>query len=346
MRGRRFTLLTDHEPIRYLQTKPNVTGRQFRWLDALQEHQFEVQTVPGSKHIVPDALSRRPDHIPAVALKGLSLQDPAFPDRIKRAYTEDQWAMKLLACLRDGEEPEYRKVSTQQANYAYDDSFIHWTGSGRKKVYVPNISRLRLEMIKHFHNTGHLRIDKIFNSCTRQAFWPKMYEDVRKYVKGCQECQAKKKRNSLPSGELCPLAIPEKYWDVVTTDFLTELPTSANGHDAALVIVDKLSKRGIFSALKKTASAQDAAQLFRERLFTNHGVPLEIVSDRDPKFTANYWQCVMELVDVRRNMETRGHLQTDGQSENMIPTLSAMVRGSIQRCPKEWDKALSGFEFE
>lgn len=62
LRGKKFVLRTDHELIRYLQTKTKLTGRQGRWLDTLQGHSYEVQHVPGKQHIVPDALSRRPDH--------------------------------------------------------------------------------------------------------------------------------------------------------------------------------------------------------------------------------------------------------------------------------------------
>lgn len=242
LRGRTFALLTDHKPIRYLQTKPKLSSRQFRSLDVLQEHNDDVEHVPGSQHSVPDALSRRPDHIPAIALKGLSLRDPAFPHRIRAGYVDDPWATKLLMCLRDGEETEDRKVSVQRPNYTYDDGFLYWVGSNDQIVYVPQGSDFRLDFLKHYHETDLLGIDKVFNSCTLHVFWPKMYEDVRACVGGFQECLENKKANTRLAGELFPLAILEKCWDVVTTDLLTELPTSNTGHDAVLVIVDKLSK--------------------------------------------------------------------------------------------------------
>lgn len=45
-------------------------------------------------------------------------------------------------------------------------------------------------------------------------------------------------------------------------------------------------------------------------------------------------------------MSTRDHPQTDGQSENMIRTLSNMIRGFIQKAPQDWDTVLSCLEYE
>lgn len=135
----------------------------------------------------------------------------------------------------------------------------------------PTLTGLGLEIIKHSHDVSHLGIDKVFNSCARQAFRPKMYEQIFEYVKWCQQCQVNKKPNAAPSGELYGLPVPKNCWDVVTTDFLTDLPTSTNGQDAIVIIVDKHSKRAILAALKNSASARDVAQIFRDRLFTKHG---------------------------------------------------------------------------
>ena len=80
----------------------------------------------------------------------------------------------MLATLRDGNEQENQRVSIQKTDYACPDSFLHWVGSNDTRVYVPDLGDLRIEMIKYFQDTGHLGIDKVYNSCDRQAFWPKI----------------------------------------------------------------------------------------------------------------------------------------------------------------------------
>ena len=100
LRGRLFKFGTDHEPLRYIQSKARLSGRQFRWLDTLQEFNYIVEHVPGKKHIVPDALSRRPDHGPEVTFKSLSLHDPKFPKRIAEGYLHEDWSQSLIKVLR------------------------------------------------------------------------------------------------------------------------------------------------------------------------------------------------------------------------------------------------------
>lgn len=80
LRGRNYIYMTDHEPMRYLQTKSRRSGRQQRGLDELQSHNFEVVYVPVVKNTVTDALSRRPDDIPEI--HQMSLWNPGFKTRL------------------------------------------------------------------------------------------------------------------------------------------------------------------------------------------------------------------------------------------------------------------------
>ena len=115
-----------------------------------------------------------------------------------------------------------------------------------------------------------------------------MHDDVRHQVKNCYNCQLNKVPNLLPQGKLQPHEIPTGPWDVVTADFLTELPRTTRGHNSILVIVDKLSKRGVFVPTNKEVSSTEVAQLFQDHLFSKHGIPNVIISDRDPKFKAKF----------------------------------------------------------
>ena len=126
---------TDHEPIRYLQSKARLTGRQARWLDLLQSFNFEVQHVAGIQNVVPDALSRRPDYLPS--LKVMSLTNPEFGSRLKEAYEMDAWSKAMIQVLTNVGEPEDSSVARQAMNFSYDGSFIPWTGTGEGRVYIP-----------------------------------------------------------------------------------------------------------------------------------------------------------------------------------------------------------------
>ncbi len=92
--------------------------------------------------------------------------------------------------------------------------------------------------------------------------------------------------------------MPSRCWGVISADFLTKLPTSEQGNDSVLVVVDKLLKRAVFIPTTKDVDAPRVEQLFMDYVFSKHGVPISIISARDPKFTAKYWGRMMELLNM------------------------------------------------
>jgi hypothetical protein len=81
---------------------------------------------------------------------------------------------------------------------------------------------------------------------------------VGHYCKACNMCLRTKAQKRKPFGELHPLPIPEARWDIVSVDFITELPDS-HGFDAAMVIVDSVSKRSHFIPTHTTITALGSA---------------------------------------------------------------------------------------
>jgi len=60
------------------------------------------------------------------------------------------------------------------------------------------------------------------------------------------------------------------------------------GFDAIMVVVDRFSKMAHFIPTKDEATAQETGRLFFSHIFKHHGLPKDIVSDRDPKFTSKF----------------------------------------------------------
>jgi hypothetical protein len=58
--GRKFLVRTDHAALKWLRNMPEPVGQQARWLELLEEYDFEIEHRPGKKHANADALSRRP----------------------------------------------------------------------------------------------------------------------------------------------------------------------------------------------------------------------------------------------------------------------------------------------
>jgi hypothetical protein len=73
-------------------------------------------------------------------------------------------------------------------------------------------------------------------------------------------------------------------------DFITGLPKSTKLNNATMVVVEKLSKEAHFIPVKSTCKAIYIVGIFMKEIFRLHGMPKEIISDRDTKFTSNFWK--------------------------------------------------------
>ena len=60
LHGTPFTLITDHQPLKWLLTTPNLEGKPARWMLMVQEFDFEVKHRPGIENVNADVLSRFP----------------------------------------------------------------------------------------------------------------------------------------------------------------------------------------------------------------------------------------------------------------------------------------------
>ena len=92
-----------------------------------------------------------------------------------------------------------------------------------------------------------------------------------------------------------------------------------------MVVVDKLSKATHFIPIIITYKAANIAEIFMKEIFCLHGIPKVIISDRDPKFTGNFWKNLLKGLDTKLNFSTSYHSQTDGQIERVNQVIEDML---------------------
>ena len=126
---------------------------------------------------------------------------------------------------------------------------------------------------------------------------------------------------------------------------MTSLPPTADGSDAILVVVDRLSKMAHFIPTRSTATAKDIALLFFTNIFRLHGIPEEIISDRDSRFVSQFWSELFRILRTQLRLSTAHHQQTDGQSERTIRIFNQLIRCCASRYQTQWIKVLPALEF-
>ena len=98
-------------------------------------------------------------------------------------------------------------------------------------------------------------------------------------------------------------------------------------------------------SVKTTYSLDQLAQLYINEIVRLHGVPVSIVSDRDPRFTSMFWKSLHGALGTKLKFSTAFHPQTDGQSEMTIQTVEDMLKACMINFKSSWEGHLSLMEF-
>jgi transposase InsO family protein len=175
-----------------------------------------------------------------------------------------------------------------------------------------------------------------------------MDTDVREYVTTCSTCQSCAIPRHKPYGKLEPLPVPERPWQEVSLDFITQLPTSHIGtteYNAILVVVDRYTKMAKFIPTTTNIATPEFAALFHENIELKYGSPRGIVSDRDTRITSKFWAEVCTYSLIKRRLSTAFHPQTDGQTEILNRILENYLRAYTNLEQMNWARLLPTAEF-
>lgn len=173
-----------------------------------------------------------------------------------------------------------------------------------------------------------------------RVHWAGMDSEVARYVAGCEQCQRSKPDNRGRQG--LPLAIetPARPWDVICMDFIGPLPRTAVGNNAAMVVIDKLTRYTYYIAMRTTSTAQDVFALLDRFVLSERGLPSKIISDRDSRFTSHFWEALWDGMGTTLKRSTAFHPQTDGSTERANRTLIEQLRSFVANDQRNWDTLL------
>ena len=372
---RGLTIVTDHKPNAYLDTREMLSRRQTRWAEFLARFDYKLVYRPERTNVA-DPLSRlrvcaitrslaRATKEPIASELTGSLPEGSESPRV--GFDGDAIATTNLGLsplghdklddLLDMIKVEYsydplcqggqeRQMDKSPSTLTRDSQSGLWYIDG--KIYVPNRNQLRERIISECHDTlysGHFGVAKTKASVARTFVWHGLDRDVKAYVLTCDTCQRSKSSHLRPAGKLMPLPIPPRRWSSISMDFIMELPLTARDHSAILVFVDRLTKMVHLVPTHTEVSAEQTAQLYVDNVFRHHGCQENIVSDRDPRFTGRFWRAVCGQLGTRLNLSTAFHPETDGQTERVNRVLEEFLRAFVTPSQDNWDLLLPMAEF-
>jgi hypothetical protein len=149
-------------------------------------------------------------------------------------------------------------------------------------------------------------------------------------------------------GFLKPLPIPEKKWELVTINFITKFLRTTRKHNYKMVVVDILTKDVHFIPVNITHTTTDIVKNSIREIARLYCIPKEIVSDRDTKFTSNFWRGLFKGFGTNMNFSTRWEdreSQSDGKTERVNQVIEDMLRMYVMDKPSKWEDYLHLVEF-
>ncbi|MBW0575189.1 hypothetical protein O181_114904 [Austropuccinia psidii MF-1] len=277
-----------------------LTRHQAHWAEFLSEFHFSITYRPGHLATLPDALSPRDNIYPErgedfISKNPMNHQKIIKQDEIKASKF---FAVKVEAFSNLIE--SIHKALWQDSQY-------------RDRVVVPNDPTIQLSTLQKRHDyslTGHPIREKTLKLVKQDFHWPGMTQFIKDYVSSCQQCSRNKNIHHKKFGLLKPLPISNGPWICLSMDFITQLPLSSS-FDSILVKVDIFSKMAVFIPTMSSIISLDLAHLFTKNIFSKHGLPLSIVSDRGSLFVSSFWTNLCQQLKISRDLSTSYHPETD-----------------------------------
>ena len=334
LRGRRFTVFTDHKPLE------NQTKRQDKTMNRLTEaflkYNFEIKYKKGSE-MPADFLSRN-------AIDAVS----PFDDNWKTAQEEDDYCELIKQHMTQKSTCKCQKLEI--AKTCFMDQGLLWRrtlrhGKQRTVLIVPK--SLREKVISNTHAdimTGHESSSKTKERILTSYWWPGMEGQIETHIKSCDKCQKTSKEKRGSTTFITPLPQCNEPNQRVHMDLFGPLKTTSSGKKYILCITDAFSKYAELVAIPDKEATTVASALF-SRWLCRHGLPLEIVSDNGTEFCNQVIEKLLSHLNIQKTTTTPYHPQSNAQVEVCNKTIAKYLKTKVSTNTLDWEFYLAPMMF-
>lgn len=334
--GRKFTLLTDHQPLVHIFGTRNKlpvlrATRLLHYALFLQLFQFDIKYRKSELHGNADCLSRLPSKsqdlfsMDDVSLFQLNQLDtmPMKVEDIARATQEDPELKVIHEKLRTGVPLQGKEgIMTLEEN-----CILYGT-----RVYIP--TKYRYAVLQELHY-GHMGIVKMKALARSFVYWPNIDSDLETVARNCTACiQVQKEPKKVKTHFW---EYPTQPWERIHIDFAGPF----FGH-TFLLIIDAHSKWPEVFVVNSTTSNATIKKL--DQVFSSYGLPKVLVSDNAAVFTGFEFQQFMKANGIKHLTSAPFHAASNGQAERYVYSMKQALR-SMKYDHKSVQESLNTFLF-
>ena len=373
--GKKFTLRTDHGSLKWLRNFKEPEGQLARWLEKLEEYDFDVVHRQGLKHGNADALSRLPcsqcgqifhstttvecsEQIATVTEGSPSGVHSLFErssDQLQELQEEDVDVGYVLAAKRGNKKPlpddvkgrsrEVRSLIGQWDQLQVTNGLLYRNPNGEPdetqslQLIVP--TAMRRDVLREVHEgtlSGHLGEDKTLGRLKERFYWPGYHTAVQNWCKCCVLCSQRKMptpRRHAPLGTVRA----GSPMQICAVDILGPLPKTKSGNRYILVLGDYFT-RWMEAYAIPNQEAITVAQKLVDECFCRFSVPEQLHSDQGRQFESTLISEMCKILQIHKTRTTPYHPQSDGMVERFNRTLLSMLSIVTEKHSADWEDQL------
>ena len=322
--GRRFTLITDHNPLTYIFGPyagiPTLAAlRLQRWALLLSAYNYEIVYRKSADNANADYLSRAPvdeaveniesevnyfSHVNEMPITAEEIAASTRKDTILARvfdYTMNGWPGQV--------EDEYLPYHQRRNEISVDQGVLLWG----MRVIVPTKLQERMLDELHIEHQGIVRMKALSQS----YFWfPGIDVRLEALCKSCNVCLSLKK--DPPPSPLYPWKYPERPWDRIHIDY-------AEFKGKMYFVCSDAHSKWLEVVHMKTTTSTKTIETMQE-IFGRNGLPREVVSDNGPQFTSEEFKKFLQSNGVKQTLTAPYHPASNGLAERAVQTLKYALK--------------------
>lgn len=198
----------------------------------------------------------------------------------------------------------------------------------------------RPDIIRENHDTpigGHKGVTKTLDRIRYNYQWPKLRDDVQRYIKQCRECQLKKLVRLKTRQPMVLTDTPGTAFEKISMDIMGPLPMSQNGFSHILTVQDLLTKFSLAIPLRQTTSTA-VADAFVNEFICIFGAPRIILTDQGSNFVSSLLKNVARKFKIKQVKTTAYRPQSNGSVERSHQVLWEYLKQFAKK--DNWDEYL------
>ena len=342
--GYPFVFHVDHDALKYMINKPQLSGRIARWVLLLQEFQFTIEVRPGKQHANADHLSRLtnelgdkpiPDALPDAELFAVDVITEEYAEII-HYLTKQTFPSTFTETMK-------KQLIQKSAPYTMIGNVLY--KKGRDEVLRRCIFKSEVETILegcHLDSCGgHFAGDSTARKALMAGYWwPTMFTDAHQFARRCDPCQRIGRPTDTSAMPLVPILAqaPFEKWGI---DFVGPIaPASRNGQKRYILVATDYVTKWAEAKATKTDNASTVATFLYENIITRFGCPKELVSDRGTHFINSTIEALTAKYEIKHRKTTPYHPRANGQTEKTNGILCRILTKTISGAGNDWDTKL------